>query len=50
MKIAQEEVFGPVLSVIRFSDDEEAYHIANDALWAGRRGVDHRHGVIPITW
>lgn len=30
MRIAQEEVFGPVLSVIRFSDDEEALRIAND--------------------
>ena len=30
MRIAQEEVFGPVLSVIRFKDDEEAVNIAND--------------------
>lgn len=30
MRIAQEEVFGPVLSVIRFTDDEEALSIAND--------------------
>jgi aldehyde dehydrogenase (NAD+) len=29
MRIAQEEVFGPVLSVIRFSSDEEAIAIAN---------------------
>lgn len=30
MRIAQEEVFGPVLSVIRFKDEEDALSIAND--------------------
>lgn len=30
MRIAQEEVFGPVLSVIRFKDEEDALQIAND--------------------
>ena len=30
MKIAQEEIFGPVLSVIPFKNLEEAVHIAND--------------------
>ena len=30
MRIAQEEVFGPVLSVIRFKDEEDALRIAND--------------------
>lgn len=30
MRIAQEEVFGPVLSIIRFSDEAEAVAIAND--------------------
>lgn len=30
MKIAQEEIFGPVLSVITFKDVEEAVSIAND--------------------
>lgn len=30
MRIAQEEVFGPVLSVIRFKDEAEAISIAND--------------------
>jgi len=29
MRIAQEEVFGPVLSVIRFKDEEDALRIAN---------------------
>lgn len=39
MRIAQEEVFGPVLSVIRFSDDEEAYHLANDTRYGLAAGV-----------
>jgi len=30
MRIAQEEVFGPVLSIIRFHDEAEAVRIAND--------------------
>lgn len=30
MRIAQEEVFGPVLSIIRFKDEAEAISIAND--------------------
>ncbi len=42
MRIAREEVFGPVLSIIPFDDEEEAYAIANDSpyglaagLWTG---------------
>ncbi|MFN9749289.1 MAG: aldehyde dehydrogenase [Burkholderiales bacterium] len=31
MTIAQEEIFGPVLSVLRFSTEEEAIRIANDS-------------------
>jgi len=30
MTVAQEEIFGPVLSVIAYGDDEEAVRIAND--------------------
>lgn len=30
MKVAREEIFGPCLSVIRFSDEEDALSIAND--------------------
>ncbi|KYH24560.1 2,5-dioxopentanoate dehydrogenase [Halalkalicoccus paucihalophilus] len=29
-RIAQEEIFGPVLSVIEFSDEREAFELAND--------------------
>jgi aldehyde dehydrogenase (NAD+) len=31
MRIAQEEIFGPVLAVIPFEDDEDAIRIANDS-------------------
>jgi acyl-CoA reductase-like NAD-dependent aldehyde dehydrogenase len=30
MRIAQEEIFGPVVCVFRFSDEDEAVRIAND--------------------
>jgi aldehyde dehydrogenase (NAD+) len=33
MRIAQEEIFGPVLCVIPFVDEEEAIHIANDTAY-----------------
>ncbi|TCT07497.1 aldehyde dehydrogenase [Aquabacter spiritensis] len=39
MRIAQEEVFGPVLSVIRFKDEEDALRIANDTLYGLASGV-----------
>jgi aldehyde dehydrogenase (NAD+) len=31
MRIAQEEIFGPVLAVIPFEDDNDAVRIANDS-------------------
>lgn len=39
MRIAQEEVFGPVLSCIRFKDDDDAVRIANDSLYGLAAGV-----------
>jgi aldehyde dehydrogenase (NAD+) len=39
MRIAREEVFGPVLSVIAFKDDEEAITIANDSPYGLAAGV-----------
>lgn len=39
MRIAQEEVFGPVLSVIRFKDEAEALAIANDIRFGLAAGV-----------
>jgi acyl-CoA reductase-like NAD-dependent aldehyde dehydrogenase len=39
MRIAQEEVFGPVLSVIKFRDEEEAVAIANDIAYGLGAGI-----------
>ena len=33
MRIAQEEIFGPVISVLRYSDVDEAVRIANDTIY-----------------
>jgi aldehyde dehydrogenase (NAD+) len=39
MRIAQEEVFGPVLSVIPFEDEEEAIAIGNGVVYGLAAGV-----------
>ncbi len=39
MRIAQEEIFGPVLSVIPFETEEEAIQIANDSSYGLAGGV-----------
>jgi (Z)-2-((N-methylformamido)methylene)-5-hydroxybutyrolactone dehydrogenase len=39
MRIAQEEVFGPVLSVVKFSSEEEAIRLANDTRFGLAAGV-----------
>jgi aldehyde dehydrogenase (NAD+) len=39
MRIAQEEVFGPVLAVIPFEDEEEAIAIGNDVVYGLAAGV-----------
>ena len=39
MRIAQEEVFGPVLSVIPFDDEEQAVEIANDIAFGLAAGI-----------
>ena len=39
MRIAQEEVFGPVLAVIPFSDQDEAIAIGNDVMYGLAAGV-----------
>ncbi len=48
-RIAREEVFGPVLSVLRFSDENELIGLANDteyglacAIWTGNLEKAHR--------
>ena len=39
MRIAQEEVFGPVLAVIPFTDEDEAIAIGNDVVYGLAAGV-----------
>jgi aldehyde dehydrogenase (NAD+) len=39
MRIAREEVFGPVLSIIGFDDEEEAIRLANDTIYGLAAGV-----------
>jgi aldehyde dehydrogenase (NAD+) len=39
MRIAQEEIFGPVLVVIPFDSEEEAIRIANDTIYGLAAGV-----------
>jgi len=39
MKVAAEEIFGPVLSIIPFTDEEEAVQIANDTSYGLASGV-----------
>jgi acyl-CoA reductase-like NAD-dependent aldehyde dehydrogenase len=39
MTIAQEEIFGPVLSIIPYDDEDEAVRIANDSLYGLAGGV-----------
>lgn len=49
MSVVQEEVFGPVMSVLKFTDDEDAMRIANDtkfglaaAVWTSDLSRAHR--------
>lgn len=44
MRIFQEEIFGPVVSVTTFKTDEEALSIANDTLYGLGSGVWTRNG------
>ncbi|MBB5358080.1 aldehyde dehydrogenase [Rhodanobacter sp. ANJX3] len=44
MRVFQEEIFGPVVSVTTFKDDAEALAIANDTLYGLGAGVWTRNG------
>jgi aldehyde dehydrogenase (NAD+) len=39
MTVAQEEIFGPVLTIIPYSDEEDAVRIANDSIYGLAGGV-----------
>jgi acyl-CoA reductase-like NAD-dependent aldehyde dehydrogenase len=39
MTIAREEIFGPVLSIIPFKDEDDAVRIANDTVYGLAGGV-----------
>src|SRR5436305_1860584 len=39
MQIAQEEIFGPVVSVLRFRDEDDAVRIGNDVIYGLAAGV-----------
>ncbi len=47
MRVAQEEIFGPVVSVITYEDEDEAIAIANDSIYGLSGAVytaDLEHG------
>ncbi len=44
MRVFQEEIFGPVLAVTTFADEEDAVAIANDTLYGLGAGVWTRNG------
>jgi aldehyde dehydrogenase (NAD+) len=39
MRVAQEEIFGPVLAVIPFEDDDEAARLANESIYGLAGGI-----------
>jgi aldehyde dehydrogenase (NAD+) len=48
MRIAQEEIFGPVMAIIAYETEEEAIAIANDSVYGLSGSVwtsDARHGL-----
>ena len=50
MRIFQEEIFGPVLLVTTFKDEDEALAIANDTLYGLGSGVWTAISIAPIAW
>jgi aldehyde dehydrogenase len=44
MRVFQEEIFGPVLAVARFTDYDDAISIANDTVFGLGAGVWSRNG------
>ena len=50
MRIAQEEIFGPVVCVIKYDSDEEAVAIANDSIYGLAGGVFSSNNPGPNAW
>ena len=51
MRVFQEEIFGPVVSVTTFKDEAEALEIANDTMYGlGRRRLDARRRRARSAW
>ena len=39
MDLAQHEIFGPVIGIISFTDEDEAVHVANDSIYGLAAGI-----------
>ncbi len=44
MKVANDEIFGPVLSIITFKDEADAIHISNDVMYGLSGSVWTKNG------
>jgi aldehyde dehydrogenase len=49
MRVFQEEIFGPVVSVTTFKDDDEPLAIVNDTLYGLGASVWTRNATAPIA-
>ena len=51
MRVFQEEIFGPVVSVTKFKDEAHALEIANDTLYGLRCWcLELEMGTLPTEW
>ena len=50
MTIAQEEIFGPVLSILPYDTEEQAINIANDTSYGFSGGVWSDDPSAPSGW
>ena len=50
MRVAQDEIFGPVLVVIPFDTEEDAIRIANDTIYGLAGGVWTKDGAKALRW